>query len=74
MRAVWLREFGPPGVLTPGEAPEPSGDVIEVEYANLTFVKTAQIRAARAARAGRMISYGLASDGGREKRSGRRCS
>lgn len=48
MRAVWLREFGPPGVLTPGEAPDPSGDgVIEVEFANITFVET-QVRAGRA--------------------------
>ena len=28
MRAVWLREFGPPSVLDPGDAPEPAGDVI----------------------------------------------
>ena len=47
MRAVWLREFGPPAVLTPGEAPEPEGDaVIDVAYANITFVET-QVRAGR---------------------------
>jgi NADPH:quinone reductase len=47
VRAVWLREFGPPSVLSPGEAPEPAGDaVIDVEFANLTFVET-QIRAGR---------------------------
>jgi len=50
MRAVWLREFGPPSVLVPGAADEPvAGDgqvVIEVEYANITFVET-QVRAGR---------------------------
>ena len=47
MRAVWLREFGPPSALEPGEAPEPDGDgVIEVAYANITFVET-QVRAGR---------------------------
>ena len=46
MRAVWLREFGPPSVLKPGSAPEPSGEAIAVEFANLTFVET-QIRAGR---------------------------
>ena len=46
MRAVWLREFGPPSVLSPGEAPEPDGESIEVEFANITFVET-QIRAGR---------------------------
>ena len=46
MRAVWLREFGPPSALAPGEAPAPTGDVIEVEFANITFVET-QIRAGR---------------------------
>ena len=47
MRAVWLREFGPPTALTPGEAPEPEGDaVIDVAYANITFVET-QVRAGR---------------------------
>ncbi|MCW3840271.1 zinc-binding dehydrogenase [Micromonospora yasonensis] len=44
MRAVWLREFGGPEVLVPGPAPDPVpglGQVlIEVAYANLTFVET----------------------------------
>jgi NADPH2:quinone reductase len=48
MRAVWLREFGAPEVLTPGEAPDPvagPGQVaIDVEYANITFIET-QFRA-----------------------------
>jgi NADPH2:quinone reductase len=48
MRAVWLREFGPPSALETGDAPEPAGDaVIEVAYANITFVET-QVRAGRA--------------------------
>ena len=47
MRAVWLREFGPPPALVIGEAPEPDGPVIEVEFANITFVET-QVRAGRA--------------------------
>jgi len=47
VRAVWLREFGPPSVLVPGSAPEPHGDVvIDVAYANITFVET-QVRAGR---------------------------
>ena len=47
VRAVWLREFGPPSALEPGEAPEPDGDVvIDVAYANITFVET-QVRAGR---------------------------
>ena len=47
MRAIWLREFGPPSVLVPGEAPEPAGEtVIDVRYANITFVET-QVRAGR---------------------------
>ncbi|MFB4304057.1 zinc-binding dehydrogenase [Actinomadura sp. NTSP31] len=50
MRAVWLREFGGPEVLVPGEAPDPvPGDgqvLVEVEYANVTFVET-QMRAGR---------------------------
>jgi NADPH2:quinone reductase len=33
-------------VLEPGDAPDPSGEVIEVEFANITFVET-QIRAGR---------------------------
>ncbi|MEU4246520.1 zinc-binding dehydrogenase [Amycolatopsis sp. NPDC026612] len=48
MRAVWLREFGGPEVLVPGEAPDPvagPGQVlVEVVFANVTFVET-QIRA-----------------------------
>jgi len=50
VRAVIMREFGPPGVLAPGEAPEPvAGDdqvVVDVELANITFVET-QVRAGR---------------------------
>jgi NADPH2:quinone reductase len=47
VRAVWLREFGPPSVLTPGEAPEPTGEVvIDVAFANITFVET-MVRAGR---------------------------
>src|SRR3954471_13997635 len=47
MRAIWLREFGPPSVLVPGEADEPGGEaVIEVVHANITFVET-QVRAGR---------------------------
>ncbi|MFI7678333.1 zinc-binding dehydrogenase [Actinophytocola sp. NPDC049390] len=48
MRAVWLREFGGPEVLTIGEAPDPVAEpgrvVVDVEYANTTFVET-QFRA-----------------------------
>ncbi|MGC7099392.1 zinc-binding dehydrogenase [Amycolatopsis lurida] len=44
MRAVWLGEFGEPGVLVAGEAPEPvpgPGEVlIDVEFANITYVET----------------------------------
>jgi NADPH2:quinone reductase len=48
VRAIWLREFGPPEALVPGEADEPAGEVvIEVEVANITFVET-QVRAGRA--------------------------
>jgi NADPH2:quinone reductase len=47
VRAIWLREFGPPSVLVGGEAPEPVGEVvIDVHYANITFVET-QVRAGR---------------------------
>jgi NADPH2:quinone reductase len=50
MRAVIVREFGPPEVLVAGEAPEPvaaAGEVIvDVELANITFVET-QVRAGR---------------------------
>jgi NADPH:quinone reductase len=48
LRAVWLREFGGPEVLVAGEAPAPvpgpGQALIEVEYANITFVET-QLRA-----------------------------
>jgi NADPH:quinone reductase len=48
MRAVWLREFGGPEVLIPGDATEPvagPGQVlVEVAFANITFVET-QVRA-----------------------------
>jgi len=48
MRAIWLREFGPPSALEPGDASEPDGEtVIDVAYANITFVET-QVRAGRA--------------------------
>ncbi|SEG92204.1 NADPH2:quinone reductase [Nonomuraea solani] len=44
MRAVWLKEFGGPEVLTIGDAPDPvpgPGQVlIDVAYANITFVET----------------------------------
>ena len=50
MRAVVIREFGPPEVLEPAEADEvragPDEVVIDVEFANVTFVET-QIRAGR---------------------------
>jgi len=48
MRAVWLREFGGPEVLVGGDAPDPEPGpdqvVIDVAYANVTFVET-QFRA-----------------------------
>jgi NADPH2:quinone reductase len=51
VRAVVMREFGPPEVLEPAEVAEPEAGpgevVIEAEYANVTFVET-QIRAGRA--------------------------
>ena len=51
MRAVVIREFGPPEVLEPAEVAEvragPDEVVIDVEFANVTFVET-QIRAGRA--------------------------
>lgn len=50
MRAVVLREFGPPSVLMGEDVPEPQAEegraLIEVDYANLTFVET-QVRAGR---------------------------
>ncbi|TNC22743.1 zinc-binding dehydrogenase [Amycolatopsis alkalitolerans] len=48
MRAVWLTEFGGPGVLRPGEAPDPvpgpGQALVAVAFANITFVET-QFRA-----------------------------
>jgi NADPH2:quinone reductase len=48
MRAVWLKEFGGPEVLIPGDAPDPviaeGQALIEVAFANITFVET-QMRA-----------------------------
>jgi NADPH2:quinone reductase len=50
VRAVVIREFGPPEVLEPAEVAEvragPDEVVIEVEFANVTFVET-QVRAGR---------------------------
>jgi NADPH:quinone reductase len=50
VRAVVIREFGPPEVLEPAEVDEvragPAEAVIDVEFANVTFVET-QIRAGR---------------------------
>lgn len=50
MRAVVMREFGPPGVLQPAEVapvtPGPDEVVIDVEICGVTFVET-QIRAGR---------------------------
>lgn len=50
MRAVVIRKFGPPEVLEPTDAEEvyagPDGVVIDVEFANITFVET-QVRAGR---------------------------
>ncbi len=47
MRAVWLRQFGPPEVLVMGEAPDPTpteGEaVVAVDFSNITFVET-QVR------------------------------
>jgi len=51
VRAVVMREFGPPEVLEPTEVAEPEAGpgevIIEAEFANVTFVET-QIRAGRA--------------------------
>lgn len=48
MRAVWLREFGGPGVLVEEETPDPVAGpgeaLIEVTFSNITFVET-QFRA-----------------------------
>ncbi len=46
MRAVVIREFGPPEVLRAEDVPEPEGRVVHVHYASITFVET-QIRAGR---------------------------
>jgi NADPH2:quinone reductase len=50
MHAVVIREFGPPEVLEPSEVDEvragPDEVVIDVEFANVTFVET-QVRAGR---------------------------
>jgi NADPH2:quinone reductase len=50
VRAVVIREFGPPEVLEPAEVDEvragPGEVVIDVEFANITFVET-QVRAGR---------------------------
>lgn len=50
MRAVVIREFGPPGVLEPAEVAEvragPDEVVIDVDFGNITFVET-QVRAGR---------------------------
>jgi NADPH2:quinone reductase len=44
MRAIWLKEFGGPHVLVAGDAPDPvvgpGQALIEVAYANITFVET----------------------------------
>ncbi|GII86637.1 NADPH:quinone reductase [Sphaerisporangium siamense] len=51
MRAVWLREFGGPEVLVPGEAPEPIPGpgqvVIEVAVIGIPFIET-QVRSGSA--------------------------
>src|SRR4029453_10758975 len=48
MRAVWMKEYGPPDVLVAGDAPDPTPgpgqELVEVAYANITFVET-QFRA-----------------------------
>jgi NADPH:quinone reductase-like Zn-dependent oxidoreductase len=44
MRAVWLKEFGGPEVLVAADAPDPVAGpgqaLIEVAFANITFVET----------------------------------
>ena len=51
MRAVWLKEFGGPEVLVEADTPDPevvAGQaLVEVEFANITFVET-QVRAGKA--------------------------
>lgn len=48
MRAVWMREFGPPEVLMIGDAPDPEPGpgqvVVQVAAVSITFVET-QVRA-----------------------------
>lgn len=48
MRAIWLREFGPPEVLVAEDAPDPepaAGELlVDVAFASITFVET-QFRA-----------------------------
>ncbi|MDP9842198.1 NADPH2:quinone reductase [Streptosporangium lutulentum] len=48
MRAVWLKEFGGPEALVAAETPDPVAGpgqaLVEVEFANITFVET-QLRA-----------------------------
>jgi NADPH2:quinone reductase len=48
MRAIWMRELGEPSVLVAGDAPDPVAGpgqvVIDVAFANITFVET-QLRA-----------------------------
>jgi NADPH2:quinone reductase len=48
VKAIWLREFGGPGVLALGDAPDPVAGpgqaVVDVAHANITFVET-QFRA-----------------------------
>jgi len=55
MRAVWMREFGPPEVLVAGEAPDPSAGpdqvVVRVAAIGIPFVET-QVRAGHSPRVG----------------------
>jgi NADPH2:quinone reductase len=48
MRAVWMKEFGGPEVLVAGDAPDPAPGpgqaLIDVAFANITFIET-QFRA-----------------------------
>ena len=47
MRAVVMREFGPPSVLRLEEVAEPEGEaLVEVAFASVTFVET-MVRAGR---------------------------